>query len=296
MLRLLLVLTIACSSSSAEFDASVDAGDAADSAFDTAPDRDPLPLSVVTWNLERFPKDTGTMDAARAIIVEEGFDLIGFQEIIEVSEFIELANSLPDYEFLLNFDRDSFLQHAVLYRRDRLEVETPRRIFPRENGPFPRDPLVVDVRVLDDDGVVRFDFLFVVVHLKASPDEPSRLRRQAGNIALDEWVREQLPMEPDIVIAGDFNDELTDSPPVNVFRPFLIDDELYRFLTLEAAFADEYSFIPGRILLDHILLTRDALEEYGEGTTEILAIDETMPSYLPVVSDHRPVVARFLIP
>ena len=33
--------------------------------------------------------------------------------------------------------------------------------------------------------------------------------------------------------------------------------------------------------------------QYGDGHTDVLRIDDAMPSYADLVSDHRPVVARF---
>ena len=66
-------------------------------------------------------------------------------------------------------------------------------------------------------------------------------------------------------------------------------------LALPAAEAGEHSFLPFNSMIDHILVTNDALDEYGDGTTEVLRLDESVPDYQSLVSDHRPVLSRFQI-
>ena len=99
----------------------------------------------------------------------------------------------------------------------------------------------------------------------------------------------------DEVLVGDWNDELTDAPRWNVFEPLIDSPETYRFLTLEREREGAHTYIPFEAMLDHILVTSDALDEYGEGVTEVLEIDLAMPAYRDLVSDHRPVVSRFAI-
>jgi hypothetical protein len=43
-------------------------------------------------------------------------------------------------------------------------------------------------------------------------------------------------------------------------------------------------------------VTRDALDEYGEGVTAVSHLERTEPRYLIEVSDHLPVVATFELP
>ena len=293
MWRIAWLFVIACGGTSSGPDASLDSG--SDAVADVA-SRDPLALRIASWNIEQFPKHPESVEAARELIEREGFDLVGVQEIVDVPAFVELADSLPGYDFALNFDSRAFLQHAFLYRTSRVELSNVERIFPRDDDAFPRDPLVADVAVRDDDGALRFDFTLVVVHLKAGVGRDDRARRSAATVLLDEWVRQRASGDPDVIVLGDFNDELTDAPTESVFGPFLIDTDTYRFLTLEAAFADEFSFIPFEALLDHVLVTTDVLDEYGAGTTTILPAETLVPDYLIRLSDHRPVVVDLRIP
>ena len=57
---------------------------------------------------------------------------------------------------------------------------------------------------------------------------------------------------------------------------------------------EEGSAGPG--LIDHVMITSDALDELGDGVTEVLRLDQTIADYQDVFSDHVPVVTRFEIP
>lgn len=287
------VLLMACGSSSTSVDVGADV--VADTPSADA-GRAALPFRIASWNIEQFPKAADTIDAARELIETQRFDLVGVQEITDVPSFVELADSLPDHDFALSFDPRAFLQHGILFRRTRADVTNVERIFVADDGPFPRDPLIADVVVRDDAGEARFDFTFVVLHLKAGTGRDDRDRRAAATVLLDDWIRRRASGDPDVIVVGDFNDLLRDSPRESVFGPFLVDTDFYRFLTLEAAFADEYSFIPARILLDHVLVTTDVLDEYGSGTTTVLPAEDLIDAYESRLSDHRPVVSELVIP
>lgn len=284
----------------AGWDGGVDAFELPDASVpDTfaLPDADPevTTLSVASWNIEQFPKHERTIDNVVALIEEHQLDLIGIQEITEVEPFEELAAALPDHDMYVSFDSRAFTRVGFLYRRDRVRVGEVDRIFTSERSAFPRSPLVAHIEVLDASNAVVFDFTFAVVHLKAMLDEESRQRRIAAMQMLDAWMRDGMAEEPDIVIVGDWNDELTDEPRWNVFEPLIDSPETYRFLTLERELEGDHTYIPFEAMIDHILITTDALDEYGAGVTEVLAIDDAMPAYRDLVSDHRPVVSRFAI-
>lgn len=258
--------------------------------------RSALELRVATWNIEQFPKSEATAARVRATIEEQALDLVAVQEIVDVSAFVDLARQLPDHDYALSYDRDAYLQHGLLYRTSRLELLSVTRGFTRDSYAFPRDPLVAQLRVRDDEGDPRFEFAAVVVHLKAGIGAEDRRRREQATAALDEWVRTLAAAQPDVVILGDFNDVLDDPAAATVFRPFASAPETYRVLTAPQARAGVYSYIPARVLLDHVIITSDVLEEYGDGDTRVLPLDEADPRYEPEVSDHRPVVATFRIP
>jgi exonuclease III len=269
----------------------IDAG-AADTFVDTG--RPPIPegaLTVGTWNIEQLPKTTFTIDSVAAVVMEERIDLLGVQEIVERADFDALAAAMPGYQPIVTFD-SAPIRVGFLYRVDRLEVTEIERLFTGDFWAFPRP--ILKARVLDLE--TGFDFIFLVLHLKAQIDEESRVRRVLAIRAIDEWLEEQLRTgtEQDFIVLGDYNDELTDRGEQNVFIPLLDAPERYHFLTLAAEEAGQYTYLPFDAMIDHIMVTTDALDEYGSGTTEILRLEDRIMYYEARVSDHRPVIARFV--
>ncbi|MFK8001549.1 MAG: endonuclease/exonuclease/phosphatase family protein [Polyangiales bacterium] len=281
------------SDSGASIDATlVDAGP--DTSDATAPDAGPLPgFTVVTWNIENFPQATSTPRLVAEIIESERWDLIGVQEISDDAAFLALIDELEDYDGYVSFDDRAFQRNGILFRRDRVRVRNVQRLFERDGYAFPRDPLAADVTFLNEDGSVAFDFAFVVVHLKATLEEESRLRRLDAIEKLDAWARQVMADgENEVVIVGDYNDEASDPAGENVFGPMLGDG--YSILT-QALDEDAFSFIPFRALIDHVVITSETIQEYGMGTISIAENVRTgVLNYTDNVSDHLPVVARFV--
>ncbi len=287
--------------------ASHDAGDAAladgardGAATDAATDgssgdtgRPPIPegaLTIGTWNIEHLPKTSETIALAAEVIRAEQIDLLGVQEIVERADFDNLAGQLPNYQPIIAFDSRAPIRIGFMYRYDRFEVTEIERLFDDDFWAFPRP--VLKARVLDLES--GFDFIFMVVHLKAQIDEDSRMRRALAIERMEAWMAAEIATgdETDFVVVGDYNDELTDGDD-NVFRPFLDAPESYRFLTLAPEEAGAHTFLPFRVMIDHILVSNSALDEYGAGTTEVLELDQTIMDYEARVSDHRPVITRF---
>lgn len=264
---------------------------ARDSARDSA--RPPVPdgaLTVGTWNIEHLPKSSSTIALVAEVIQDEQIDLLGVQEIVDRADFDRLAGALPGYQPIIAFESRAWIRVGFMYRVDRLEVTEIDRLFGDDSWAFPRP--VLKARVLDLE--TGFDFIFMVLHLKAQIDGQSRMRRALAVERLDAFITEQIATgdEADFVVVGDYNDELTDGAD-NVFRPFLDAPERYRFLTLAAEEAGAHTYLPFRAMIDHVLVSTDALDEYGAGTTEVLALEERIMDYEARVSDHRPVITRF---
>ncbi len=269
-------------------DAATDGGPAQDG--DVVPEPDGS-YTIATWNIQNFPAATATPMWVRQVVERHRWDVIAIQEIENDAAFEALVAALPDYEGVLSFDNRAFMRNAILYRRDRVRLGEVDRIFASDGYAFPRDPLTAEIAFLDGDAVV-FDFRLVVLHLKARIEEESRLRRVDAIEKLDGWVRSTTAdgADPDVVLAGDFNDEVDDPAGENVFGPFL--DGPYRVLTQPLA-GEEVSLVRFGALIDHIIISNDAVAEYGDGTTEVVDLRSEVLNYLDNVSDHLPVVSRF---
>ncbi len=265
-------------------DAPMDASTLGDGAF-----------RLATWNLEQFPLTSSTVPSVARLVRELDLDVVGVQEIRDRETFETLASAL-DFEQIVSFGSDGFTRVGFLYDPERIRVSEIDRLFRDDDYAYPRDPIKAQLEVLRADGTVAFDFLFVVVHLKARTDLESQQRRVAAIERLEAWMTEQLEgPEQDIVVVGDFNDLLDDPPDSNVYGP-LLEDDRFRFLTAAAVAEGDYTFPRFESFIDHILVTRDALDEYGEGVTAVSHLERTVPRYLVEVSDHLPVVATFALP
>jgi endonuclease/exonuclease/phosphatase family metal-dependent hydrolase len=253
---------------------------------------------VMAWNLEQYPLTAATQEKVADLIATLSPDVLGVAEITDVGAFQRLVAELPDFAGITANDPSNELRMGLIYKKARVTVSDVETLFPADWYAFPRPPLKARLTVVDEGGAgTPFDFVFLAVHLKAATDNDSEQRRREACRKLDEYIRQQQAVagaEQDWVLAGDWNDKLTDPPQYNVFLPFLDAPASYTFLTLPLAQAgDESTFIPFSSFIDHILITADAAAEYGAGETTVLHLDDTVPFYELQVSDHRPVLAKF---
>lgn len=244
-------------------------------------------FSVVTWNIEQYPKAVLSQALVREIIQRHAWDLIAIQEITDVVAFDQLVASLPGYEGVISLE-PSFIRNAILYRPERVSLENVGPIFPNDPYAFPRNPLTADVTFHGALNGADYQFRFVVLHLKASNDDEDRLRRLDATTKLHDWAIEAADVgDAHIVFAGDFNDVVTDIPSENIYGPFLSDE--YRVLSGSLAAS---SFMPLRPLIDHIIITDDVAAVFQMNTLVINSREEVI-DYDRNVSDHLPVEARF---
>jgi endonuclease/exonuclease/phosphatase family metal-dependent hydrolase len=249
----------------------------------------PGQASLITWNIENFPLQPATVGEVASLVGQLQPALLAVQEIADEAAFQDLYGGMADYDGMLNDDAGAFLRLGLLYQTARVTVTDVETLFKSDSYAFPRPPLKAHVSIA---GPEPFDFTVMILHLKAQLDTDSESRRRAAIQALAVWLQDELASgrDDDIVLMGDFNDELDDPPQWNVFGPLLVPQ--YQFLTLPLAEAGQYSYIPFQSMIDHVMVTSDALSEYGNGTTEVLELDQTMPGFADI-SDHRPVRATF---
>ncbi len=269
--------------------------------IDLAPIGSDSTLEVVTWNVENFPQlNDQTISDVKEIILDLDADLYALEEIADTNSFRKLLNQLPDYDGLYSSDtyyNGSYQKTAVIYKTALITISNKKMLFTDDSYSFPRPPLQVYVRATQNQQT--FDFTLIVLHLKANGEPSSVQRRRSACSKLKQYLDEQLntAADKDFVVAGDWNDSLTDPETENVFQVFLNDPQTYIFLTLPLAqnATDNASYIGGsfRSLIDHLMITADALDEYDNGTTKVVKIDQYFSAYVHEVSDHRPVAAIF---
>jgi len=245
-----------------------------------------------TWNLRTFPLTQETIQRLVPVIQNDMQpDVLALQEITSEASLASLAEQLPGYAYLIDDDDFGDLRLGMLYRTERVTVTGTETWFPTNGGAFPRRPFVVS---LDISG---FDLRAVVLHLKAQNSASDRDRRRQAIAELANRLNTLTANdgEKDYVVLGDFNDGLTDPASENVFGPMLDAPESFTFLTQSLEQSNGYTYIPFRSMLDHIMITADALDEYGDGQTQILPLEISVPFFEVQISDHRPVIADFAV-
>lgn len=248
-------------------------------------------LSILSWNMEHFPLSDSTSNLVEEVLEPMAPDVVSVQEIEDDDAFLAMVGSMPGYSAVIADDPSAYMRVGMIYNEARVEVSEVETLFRGDRHAFPRPPLKAHVAVKGTD----LDFDFVAVHLKAMGDPKSKSRRKAASEALERWIDERLAggADPDVVVAGDFNDQIVETDEENAFQVFLDDPSRYHFLTQEIADAGDFSYIPRPSLIDHVLVTTSVLAPYGGGATEALHLEDSVHGYVHDVSDHRPVRVRF---
>ncbi len=257
-------------------------GDAAPPVDDLVePVGGPDTLDVACWNLEWFPKTDATVSLAAALITSLDLDVIVVEEIASVDGWDELIARLPDHAGVLSEHRytpTSYQKIGVIYREGLVTPGDAELLFTGDSYAFPRPGLRVPLTV----GDLTLDV--VGVHLKAGVTDDDAARRAAAFVAMDQWVR--AAAEDQIVVAGDYNEDLDPPGQETVMAPFVDAPELYTFRTAGLAAADVASFVPYQSLIDHIV----TIGELGGGDAVIPDLEAQLQGYVERVSDHLPVI------
>lgn len=249
------------------------------------------PLVTLSWNVEQFPLTDETLEEVALQIEELDPDVIGFQEMRDPDAFQRLVDRLERYEAHLGRG-DGFTQVALLTRADRIDVAAVTDLFTDDRSAFPRAPVQAELSARAGAFDVPFDF--TVLHLKALEDAESRERRRDACEALRDLLDQRAADgAPDAVLVGDWNDRLTDVGQANVFSAFLGDPDRFDFLTLPLAEEGQFSFVPSRSMIDHVLAARTSAATLVPRTTEVVRLDQTVPDYVERISDHLPIRSSF---
>jgi endonuclease/exonuclease/phosphatase family metal-dependent hydrolase len=257
-------------------------------------------LEIATWNLEHFPLNgNATIEKLASIIDQLDIDLYAIQEIENTGSFDSLVNSMDGYDGIYSdhtYSDGSYQKTGIIFKQDIVTVLSNQLLFTSDGYAFPRPPLLLHLQA-DKEGK-RFDFYLVVIHLKAFGETENVERRRAAALALktymDEKIADPHETEKDYIIAGDWNDEISDPSDENAFQIFIDVPNVYRFLTdILAGDTTNASYPSWGSLIDHILISEDCFSEYNGGTIKTIRLDDQYTEYGDYISDHRPVMAIF---
>ena len=266
-------------------------------------------LSLMTWNIENFPKSgLETISHVSRIIKEYNPDIVALQEMpddINHEGINLLKNELADYNFILG--TSSFASLAFLYKEnslldyigyfnmtDSLSVSTINGLD--AGYVFVRDPLGLhmswhgeDLYIINNhfkccgDRTIETDLLY-----ECDADEKRYLEASDCTTncsddcfsTYDENYRRLLSSQliqqhytntnKNVIFLGDLNDELTDDDSDNVFYD-LINDPSFKFADMEIAegLSDYWSYPSYPSHIDHILLTSNLIGSLDNPETSI---------------------------
>lgn len=273
-------------------------------------------FDLATWNLEFFGSPAGgpsndatQLQRAAEVIRGSDADLWGVEEIVDGADFAALTADLSGYSGFLANDpfvtdgvafysdfNNAELKVGIVYKTSVVEVLSARIILKELDFEFAgRPPLEVRVRI--SIGGAQQEAVVVVMHAKASADVPSWERRKAAAAGLKEYLDDTWPEMP-VYVIGDFNDDVDESITSGrdtPYRSFVDAVSQWSFATAALTAAGENSILGFSNMIDHILGSNEAMAGYTDGSAEVYRVDALIPDYETSVSDHLPVLAKFVI-
>ena len=254
-------------------------------------------FEVVSWNIEWFPKNGQvTADSVKTIIKSLAADVYALQEIDDTTLLKQVINTIPGYSCY--FKSSYYGGLAYVYNTNTVQVNKKYEIYTSQPfwNSFPRSPQVLELTFNNQDYVIINNHLKCcgdgLIDLNDSSDEENR-RLRAINL-LKTYIDSVFENDK-VIVAGDYNDILTDLSVNNIFNSFL-NDSNYLFVDLPLALgsSSDFSFPNWPSHLDHILISNELFDDFSSPSSEIscIRIDDYMNSwsnYDNNISDHRPV-------
>ena len=218
------------------------------------------------------------------------------QEIESETDFNNLLDKLDDWEGYRANSAYYNIDLAYLYKSN-LIIKNINEIEELNDYNLTRTPLLIEVfwggqsiYIINNhykccgNGVIENIY----------SDEEYR-RRQACFLTKN-YIDSNL-YDKNVILLGDFNDDLMDPDSSNVFDIFIKDDGNYQFVDMGIAFGSStnwsYPGFPSH--LDHILITNELFDEFDNtlSTVQIIHVEDYFEGgwneYVNFISDHRPV-------
>lgn len=252
---------------------------------------------IAAWNLAGFggiPEDRlKTQVEGLALLDAEVVALVEVNPITAIETLKEgLKKKKIDYESTI-LKQSNNLHIGVLHKTG-VSATNPRFIDNSDLGlPSRRKALVVDMKVGN------FDFMLIVVHLKAGRgSDDQQLRDKQAKVIGEFITKQRAGSREDILLMGDFN--MIPGQDASNFH-HLGGEDLMDFVS-SWDLQERYSHLlkKGRAnLLDGFAISRTYSTEYIRGSLRIFPMHWSMDigreEFRKTVSDHLPFVASFRI-
>lgn len=243
-------------------------------------------LHVATWNLKQFP---ATPDAparvAEAMQVLDA-DVIAVQEVADPAAFQTLVEAMPGYQGLLGRPQTGTppIRVGLLWRTSTVALESSEDLF-TASPLFPRPALRADFGVAG----VGTRFSVMTVHLKAgttAADEQQRI--DSAHALVGQLAEIENAGEDEVLLLGDFNEAFGDRRAAEFFGTFE-GDAGNTVLSRALEQSGQVTFIPAKLVLDHMVSTPGLKEELGTSTPSVVTGLAAPADGGTSLSDHHPV-------
>ena len=258
----------------------------------------PGALDIATWNIENFPQNAETPRVMADLITSLELDLVGVVEIASIEAFDELVARLPHHAGILSshtYGNGEYQKVGYIYRSDLMTVDGGALLFDDQGFDFPRPPM--QVRVTVDAADPPLTFLAIVLHLKAGLTFEDRARRTDAMVTLEAHLRDVVEAgdEDELIVMGDFNEELETETNREVWAPFLGAPGDYSVRTDAISDGSVFTYVPSERFYDHFVTTAGLSAEMSASPPVVIHLEQQLSSYLDEVSDHRPVAVSMPI-
>ena len=250
-------------------------------------------LEIATWNIEFFPKAGDTTIAAMAEVINDlNVDIIGIQEIGKRGSFAKMMALIPEYDYVLS-QSSSFFDQAIIYKKEFVTALSQKDLFTFEDYWFAgRPPLQGDF--IWSNGRNQFPVSVIDIHMKCCDD--GIFRRSVASKMLADYIKEKITdNNSNILVVGDWNDEIDDPWHKQSLNPFVEDKENFYFTTIPILYdPTQFSYPSWPSFLDHILISENLFDENNStGITQTIRLQDYVggwDEYERILSDHLPVV------
>ncbi len=260
-------------------------------------------LEVVTWNLHNFPSNgQTTVDYLTEAINALDADIIAMQEIVSAVAFRQVEANLSGYKSFRANSAPADQNLAFFYKTNgNLTVDSIYEILTDDHSALPRAPLVLQGSFAGKPLVVIDNHYKCcgnnILDLNDHRDEETR--RYDASLDLQAYIQNNFS-DMRVIMVGDFNDELTDAAPNNVFENFLDDPQEFRFADMSIAEGPSsgWSYPSWPSHLDHILINAPLFSALDASGSEVRVIrlyeyfNSGLTDYDKNLSDHLPVFIR----
>jgi len=255
-------------------------------------------FDVISWNIEWFPKNgTTTSNYVEIILSNLQADVYALQEIDDTTLLKSVVANIPGYE--CHFKSSYYGGLAYVYNTNTVSINNKYEIYTSQPywSAFPRSPQVLELTFKGEDYVIINNHFKCCGDGSLNTNDPNdeEMRRLTAVTLLKQYI-DSLFVNERVILVGDLNDILTDSPTNNVFQSIIDDNVNYMFPDMQIALGNptDFSYPTWPSHLDHILITNELFIDFQNPNSEIrcIKIDDYMNNwnqYDNNISDHRPV-------